>query len=180
MKNNKNSGFTLIELVVIIVILAVLAVVALPRYLNYQRDAHLARADAAFASLDNAIQLYHSKWLTQGETKDVVDYGTGDIYPSSTGYPLTKDRSTNQGSDQIHGSDCLDVWQSLLNTDLTITPHKDSDPVYGNKNDIVSWYTGNQCYYYYTKGFEAKEELPALYYNPVTGETTRSVAKPSK
>ncbi len=180
MKNNKNSGFTLIELVVVIVILAVLAVVALPRFISYQRDAHLARADTAFASFENAVQLYHSKWFTEGEPTGVVGYATGDIYPTSTGYPLTlRDNIANQKPiDKLEGNDCLDLWRSLLTTDLTVAQHTVGEPVYNHQDDIVSWYTGDQCYYYYTKGFNAGERLPILYYNPVSGEFTKKTDKP--
>lgn len=181
MKNNKYSGFTLIELVVVIVILALLAAVALPRFMSYSREAHEARADAAFSSFINAVHMYHSKWLTEGEPTGAVDYATGDILPTSTGYPLSKSPNTNDDADKIYGNDCIDLWKSLLNTDLTIAKHVDGTPVYGNEADIVAWYTGsNQCYYYYTKGYEPQEKLPELLYDPVSGEMTRNSDPESK
>ena len=52
MKKHTPSGFTLFELVVVIVCLGVLAVTAASRFLTYQRDAHVSRADAALLPLD--------------------------------------------------------------------------------------------------------------------------------
>ncbi|ROV61016.1 prepilin-type N-terminal cleavage/methylation domain-containing protein [Vibrio ponticus] len=177
MKNNKNSGFTLIELVVVIVILALLAAVALPRFMSYSREAHEARADAAFSSFINAVQMYHSKWLTEGEPTGVVDYATGNIYPSVAGYPLTL-RAGNS-PDHLEGDDCVDLWRSLLNTDLTIERH--SDPIYGHEADIIGWYQGTDvCYYYYTKGYSKGEDLPRLNYNVRSGEFSRKMSSPAE
>ena len=176
MKKNNYSGFTLIELVVVIVILATLAVVAFPRFFSYQRDAHLARADAAFSSFESAVQMYHSKWLAEGEPSGVVDYATGDIFPSTTGYPLTL--RTDNAPDHLEGDDCIDLWRSLLNTDLTVDRH--TSDVYGSESDIVAWFTGDkQCYYYYTSGFDEKERLPVLHYSPITGQFTQDSNVPS-
>ena len=47
MKRDHQHGFTMIELIVVIVILGVLAAVALPRFTNMQRDARIAKLNAA-------------------------------------------------------------------------------------------------------------------------------------
>ncbi|MGY3687772.1 prepilin-type N-terminal cleavage/methylation domain-containing protein [Vibrio coralliilyticus] len=177
MKKHKPSGFTLIELVVVIVILGVLAVTAAPRFLNYQRDAHVSRADAAFASFANAIQLYQAKWLTEGEPTSHVDYGIEDIYPSALGFPMSVNHEPSDPAiGPIRGEDCVAMWNALMQVDLTIRPL--TSTILPSDTDIVAWYTANnECTYYYTSGYDADEEFPMLRYSPLTGVIEKAIGR---
>ncbi len=60
MMNNRNNGFTLIELVLVIIVLGILAVTALPRFINIKDDALKSTVSATAGSFSSAVQLAHS------------------------------------------------------------------------------------------------------------------------
>lgn len=64
--NQKQNGFTLIEMVVVIVLLGILAVTAAPRFLNLQTDSRIATLKGAKGATEAADGIVYGKEVIEG------------------------------------------------------------------------------------------------------------------
>lgn len=84
--SRKEKGFTLIELIVVILILSILSAVALPKFINLQRDARIAKLNAVQGSVLATAALVHAAVLARSGTADPVTCaGGGGIATNSGG-----------------------------------------------------------------------------------------------
>ena len=56
---NRQSGFTLIEVLVVVIIVAILAAVAFPIYQSYVKSAYASDAQATIGAIMNASKMYY-------------------------------------------------------------------------------------------------------------------------
>jgi type IV pilus assembly protein PilE len=107
--NDRQTGFTLIELIVAMVILAVLAAIAIPSYTNYVLQSHRAEAKQALLDLASFEERYFSannayttnpQNLGYTQTSAPFPIGTGGYYvvQQMTATVATAPTSTTAGT----------------------------------------------------------------------------------
>ena len=125
----KSRGFTLIELVVVIVMIGFLAVNAIPRFIDLTGQAKQANIQGMAGGFATGVSLVRSQWESESRPKDTSDinfvsYDGTTVYLTSEnttttpgirpGYIVGTSSSAGINSGTMTASDCVAVWNSLL------------------------------------------------------------------
>lgn len=85
--NNRQTGFTLIELVIVIVILGILAATALPRFTDLSTDARVAALNGLAGSFRSAASIARATQLVKGYNSASTVSLEGQDIQMVSGYP---------------------------------------------------------------------------------------------
>lgn len=161
MMNNRNNGFTLIELVLVIIVLGILAVTALPRFINIKDDALKSTVSATAGSFASAVQLAHAGWAvaTQGQALALYNlgsFGTKNMDINLYGWPVGSEEGSGKGINETYdlsklpsdyisisgNDDCKLVFKELLETEYTVVASNENQALI-DKADYISTVSSN-------------------------------------
>ena len=96
LRQNKEGGFTLIELMIVIAIIGILAAIAIPNFVSYRRRAYNASANSGIRDLYTAAQAYFTDNHSASTTNvaDYIAYG----FRQATDVVVTIQGAGSQGS----------------------------------------------------------------------------------
>ena len=83
----KQRGFTLIELVVVIILLGILAATALPKFNSMTGEARKAKMNGALGAVNTAAVLAHATQIAQGLSGNSSISMDGQTMTMDTGWP---------------------------------------------------------------------------------------------
>lgn len=128
-QNNRQTGFTLVELVVVIVLLGLLAATALPRFLDVTDSAQVAVTEGVAGNFATAVMLVHAQWVAEGNsapasvadaTKIQIQMDGSSVFTNENGWPANT-AAGSAGEDDQGADECQQVFNAILQNPPTST-----------------------------------------------------------
>ncbi|MBS3805818.1 MAG: prepilin-type N-terminal cleavage/methylation domain-containing protein [Oleiphilaceae bacterium] len=172
-QNEKQKGFTLIELVVVIAILAILAAFALPRFAQLSEQAHRSSIQGTSGALSAGVALAKAQWIGNGgntseeEREELTGFGNGDINVSEKGWPISTGTYLGEenGAVVMVAERCRQVWVALLQSNAP------SVGVTATEDDYTASASDSECTYTYN--LDGQDSV--IGYNADTGEVSTTI-----
>lgn len=110
--NNKNKGFSLIEIAILLVIVAVVASTALPKIQGGLKGSTVSVASMA-GELDGAVKQARAQWFSNGQrgVAQITDFADGQVWSGKRGWPIGH---SSAEPTSLSATACADVWNGVM------------------------------------------------------------------
>ncbi|MGM0954066.1 MAG: prepilin-type N-terminal cleavage/methylation domain-containing protein [Pseudomonadota bacterium] len=176
-KQQRNRGFTLIELVVVIAILAILAAFALPRFAQLSEQAHNSSVKATSGALAAGVALVKAQSVTNGSTgatTDVQGFGNGEVDVSANGWPVSLGSDSDEPN--MGAPRCIEVWEGVMQANAPSVSETAGDGIEYTVSAIADadgTGSGQDCEFTYQSDDQAgTSDEKQIIYDADTGDVT--------